>query len=661
MPEAEDVIVDAARHVTILAQNYWRQRSPKEALDPSLHLERLDLLLTSVFGRRYALRAAQPPLPMSLAKRLLDRHARPTHALPIPATDGSFIWIPVELASSESEFVRLRMAALQQAMRAEREAPRYAQLAKNSLERACFEVLESAAADAQLQEVLPGLREALRDHRDRSLNARPALTAFSPERRILETWVRDVMSTTHANVASQVCLQEALHAASELSPAMGRDVDRSALLYRDLWTGELRAASTSERVTDPSAGAGSEQKSSPRSAHLNRRPTIRETDERDQQKQQGAWMIQTTQPMEHAEDPFGMQRPMDRDEDTPADELADSVSELDQARLISSSSPAKEVLLSDDLPSLSRAQTTVEPQRESIFRYPEWDYRRGDYIRPGAAVHALPCGVGSREWVRTTLDAHRSLSQAIRRQFESIRAQRQRMHRQQDGDEIDLAAAIDGFVDLRAGTGQIDRVYEYVRPARRELCVQILIDVSGSTDAWVAESRRVIDVAREALLMVCIALDSLREPYSVLAFSGEGPQAVTVRTVKAFEEFDREAIAQRIASLEPEKYTRAGAAIRHASAALMNRSARHRLLLMMSDGKPNDMDEYEGRYGVEDMRRAVIEARLQGIFPFCLTIDRHMGSYLPGIFGQHHYAMLQKPQMLPTALVGWLAKLVKTN
>jgi nitric oxide reductase NorD protein len=661
MPEAEDVIVDAARHVTVLAQNYWRQRSPQAAFDPALHLERLDLLIASVFGRRYSLRHAPAPLRMSLAKRLLDRHARPTHSQPIPATDGSFIWLPIELASCEHEFARLRVIALQQAMRAEREAPKYARLANDHLERACFEVLNSAAADAQLAIMLPGLGDTLRDHRDRALNERPALSGFSAERKMLESWVRDVMSTVHANVSAQACLQEAMHAAPELRREMGSGAERAALLYRDLWTGELRDTVTSERASEHAAQSDPQHSTSPRSARLNRRPTIREADERDRKQQQGAWMVQTTQPMEHAEDPFGMQRPMDRDSDTSPDELADSVSELDQARLISTSSPAKEVLLSDDLPSLATVHVATEPQRESIFRYPEWDYRRSDYARPGAAVHVLPCGAGSREWVRATLDAHRSLSQAIRRQFESIRAQRQRMYRQQDGDEIDLSAAIEGIVDLRAGTGQVDKVYEYVRPARRELSVQILIDVSGSTDSWVAENRRVIDVAREALLMVCIALDSLREPYSVMAFSGEGSQAVTVRMVKAFEEFDRDAIALRIASLEPENYTRAGAAIRHASAALMARNVRHRLLLMLSDGKPNDMDEYEGRYGVEDMRRAVIEARLQGIFPFCLTIDRQMGGYLPGVFGQHHYAMLQTPQMLPTALVGWLAKLIKTG
>lgn len=661
MAEAEDVIVDAARHVTILAQNYWRQRRTIEAFDPSLHLQRLELFIASVFGQRYSLRRAPTPLPMSIARRILHRHAKPSHSRPIPATDGVLIWVPVDLVASEQEFERLRVIALEQAMRAERHAPRLAKNLKSSLERVCFEVLESAAADAKLATLLPGMREAIRTHRNDALNERPPLSAFSDERRVLENWVRDVMRAPDVALNPDTAMEEARKIAVALRPKMGRDPDRAALLYRDLWTGEFHDAATREQVTEPGSEDDPTDTSPIRSARLNRRPSIREPDERDEKQQQGAWMIQTAQPMEHAEDPFGMQRPMDRDEETPADEFADSLSELDQARLITTSSPAKEVLLSDDLPSLSHSQVQAETKRESVISYPEWDYRRGDYVYPGATVHELSCGRGSREWVNATLVQHRSLSHAIQRQFESIRAQRQRLHRQAEGDEVDLAAAIDGFVDLRAGTGQIERVYESVRPARREICVQILIDVSGSTDGWVAENRRVIDVAREALLMVCIALDSLREPYSVLAFSGTGPQAVTVRNVKAFEEHDREEIALRIASLEPDKYTRAGAAIRHASAALMARNVRHRLLLMLSDGKPNDIDDYEGRYGVEDMRRAVIEARMQGIFPFCLTIDRQMGSYLPAIFGQHHYALLQKPQMLPTALVGWLAKLVKAG
>jgi len=117
-------------------------------------------------------------------------------------------------------------------------------------------------------------------------------------------------------------------------------------------------------------------------------------------------------------------------------------------------------------------------------------------------------------------------------------------------------------------------------------------------------------------------------------------------------------VARCIAGLEPEHYTRAGAAIRHASTLLMREPAQHRLLLLLSDGKPNDVDDYEGRYGVEDMRQAVTEARLQGISPFCLTIDRHAANYLPAVFGPHHYALLPRPELLPAVLLDWLRRLV---
>ena len=92
----------------------------------------------------------------------------------------------------------------------------------------------------------------------------------------------------------------------------------------------------------------------------------------------------------------------------------------------------------------------------------------------------------------------------------------------------------------------------------------------------------------------------------------------------------------------------------------MQQQARHRLLLMLSDGKPNDVDEYEGRYGAEDMRQAVTEARLQGIQPFCLTVDRQAASYLPGVFGVHQYALLSRPELLPSALLDWMRRLLRS-
>lgn len=371
-------------------------------------------------------------------------------------------------------------------------------------------------------------------------------------------------------------------------------------------------------------------------------------------------MIQTAQPHEHAEDPFGLQRPVDRDESIGAEEFAESVAELDQARLVATPHAPKEVLLSDDPPPsrvgrfVSHAAATDDERS-----YPEWNWRTATYRDPGALVRSFIAPRGSREWVERSLATHRAMLWSIRRQFESLRAERTRLRQQPDGDELDIEACIDGWADARAGVVMSTGLYQCARKARRDLAALLLIDVSGSTDGWVSNARRVIDVEREALLLVCIAMQSLGEPYSVLAFSGEGRGGVTVRCVKQFAENDPEEIALRIAGLEPERYTRAGAAIRHASCLLMQQQASRRLLLILSDGKPNDVDEYEGRYGLEDMRQAVVEARLQGIAPFCLTIDRQTASYLPAVFTEHQYAVLHRPELLPNALLGWMRQLIR--
>ncbi|WP_074856704.1 hypothetical protein [Nitrosospira briensis] len=130
-------------------------------------------------------------------------------------------------------------------------------------------------------------------------------------------------------------------------------------------------------------------------------------------------------------------------------------------------------------------------------------------------------------------------------------------------------------------------------------------------------------------------------------------------TLKDFDETGGSLAQRRIAALEPQRYTRAGAAIRHTASLLATCAAEHRLLILLSNGKPNDVDQYEGRYGVEDMRQAVAEAALQSIHPFCITVDRHAPQYLAGIFGPGRYAVLQHAQLLPVVLVDILRKLIR--
>ena len=256
------------------------------------------------------------------------------------------------------------------------------------------------------------------------------------------------------------------------------------------------------------------------------------------------------------------------------------------------------------------------------------------------------------------LRRHAREVELVRRRFERLRPRRVRLARQLDGADVDIAAYTVSHADARAGCGGEDRLYETVRPVRRDIAVSLLVDVSGSTDSWLSEHGRIIDVEKEALLLVCEALDALGDRYSVAAFSGEGPESVSVFPVKRFDERYGDTVRLRIAGLEHDRYTRMGAALRHATAQLCPESARHRLLLLLTDGKPNDVDLYEGRYGIEDTRQAVAEARLQGVQPFCLTVDREAPTYLPRVFTPDGYTVLRRAHTLPLALVDVVRRLL---
>jgi nitric oxide reductase NorD protein len=134
---------------------------------------------------------------------------------------------------------------------------------------------------------------------------------------------------------------------------------------------------------------------------------------------------------------------------------------------------------------------------------------------------------------------------------------------------------------------------------------------------------------------------------------------VKVTVVKDFPERNGRAITRRIAALTPGGFTRLGAAVRHATRQLSKQSAGHRLLLLLSDGRPNDLDMYQGAYGVEDSRQAILEARASGVFPYCLTIDQAASEYLPHIFGTSGHTVLQKPEQLPRALLNVVRGLIR--
>ena len=185
---------------------------------------------------------------------------------------------------------------------------------------------------------------------------------------------------------------------------------------------------------------------------------------------------------------------------------------------------------------------------------------------------------------------------------------------------------------------------------QRDLSCLVLADLSLSTDAYVSNDAQAIDVIRDSLLVFGEALSKIRDSFAMYGFSSLRRNNVRFHHLKGFNE-PYDGIARgRIAGIRPGYYTRMGAAIRHATTILERQRSSQRVLLLLTDGKPNDLDQYEGRWGIEDTRMALVEARRRGIRPFCVTIDCEANDYLPHMLGDREYVVIHKAQQLPARL-----------
>ena len=295
---------------------------------------------------------------------------------------------------------------------------------------------------------------------------------------------------------------------------------------------------------------------------------------------------------------------------------------------------------------LAPAEAEAEPLIAEIS-YPEWDYKRQRYRPDYCRVIAGPAPATGEDW-SPDADMQRRIRQ-VRRQFEALRPKRQIIYGEPDGHDLDLSALVRDLADRRAGGPGTERLFVDARSTARDLSVAVLMDVSLSTDAWL-QDRRVLDVEKSALLALTHGLTACGDEHAIFTFTSRRRSRVNVSTVKDFDEALDAKVIRRIQALKPGQYTRIGAALRHVVAQLADRPHRHRLILLLTDGKPNDIDHYEGRYGIEDTRVAIREARKAGVRVFGVTVDEHAREYFPYLFGRGAYAIFPSVARLPLAL-----------
>ena len=276
--------------------------------------------------------------------------------------------------------------------------------------------------------------------------------------------------------------------------------------------------------------------------------------------------------------------------------------------------------------------------------YDEWDFRRHGFRRNWCVVHEKPLHPVKSSLVARTLNQYRGQLRILRKQFELLQSRERFLRRQRDGSDFDLDQVIESLSDRRAGRAGSDQLFIRLCRDERDIAVLFLVDMSSSTEGWVNRA------LQEALILTGEALQTIGDRFAICGFSGMRRSRVDFYLVKDFTEPYSALVKERIAAMAPKEYTRMGPALRHASRVLEGIEARLRLLVVLSDGKPEDYDDYKGRYAIEDTRHALIEAKAAGIHPFCITIDRQAHAYMPHMYGEVNYIFLDDIRQLPLRL-----------
>jgi nitric oxide reductase NorD protein len=636
--------LSGARRLALKAR-YMMQRARAQARaklarrPTTLPLERLqrrlELVLAAAYGR-----------PIAVAALERGRFNRPfSGAWSIetpPRLDGETIRLPEALGIDGDEGLaaeRYRLLAIEQAERLMRGTSRAAPQG-DQLERDLYLLREGATIDAHIARTFPGLARVLREERLHALEQRPKYERLTATEQDVELLLREALTTSiEADVETSSDPEESLAWARETARRLRRDGDG----YRGI------PLATAWGTTPENAG------------HDDLAPTLSTmSGKTDKDTRDDAPRDESEQESDnHGDDPGPMPTlpsKQGREYESKVDTSEETTPVYDAAPSDSPEGIQSQTDSSSDQGDPDALPTEHLPP--AIY-YDEWNADRDCYVRNGSAVRLYDAVGADPSWLRQELIDHAATVRQIRTQFERLRARRTLLPRQQRGDALDLAACVDAAIDRKLGNSPDDRLYLDARPARRGLAITLLIDASGSTEQRVTPDRRIIDLEKITLVLATQALDALGDLYAIYAFAGRHASNVKVTVIKDFNESNGDAVTRRIAALTPGGFTRLGAAVRHATHQLARQTAGHRLLLLLSDGRPNDLDAYQGPYGVEDARRAILEARASGVYPFCLTIDQAASEYLPRIFGNAGHTILQKPEQLPRALIAVVRGLIK--
>lgn len=367
----------------------------------------------------------------------------------------------------------------------------------------------------------------------------------------------------------------------------------------------------------------------------------------DKKQQEDYVMTHNFEKVETAEEANGVWRDFDG-----KDDLADhqnALEELSMKFTVRVDDTAHSVYQAEFVENTTLSESAESEEKGLYFEYDEWDFKKMNYKSNFCKVYPKLQMKTDSAYYQKIFAKNASTLMGLRKMLTSVNNKMMQQRIQSQGSEFDIDALTDLYIDVHAGKTPSENIYISNRKKEKDLSILLLLDISLSSDGYAANNR-VIDVEKEVSILFGEILNEFNIDFSIDSFFSKTRNYSTYLTLKDFDEPWQKG-RQKIGAIEPQGYTRIGAALRHAGTRLDNRKARNKWVILISDGKPNDYDKYEGKYGIKDVTQALRELNERQINSYALAIEAQAKYYLPQMFGQSHYQILTTPVELLKSLV----------
>lgn len=381
------------------------------------------------------------------------------------------------------------------------------------------------------------------------------------------------------------------------------------------------------------------------------------TIEVDKKQQEDYVMTHNFEKIDTAEEHDGGWRDFDGDDEL--EKHSKALEDLNMKYTVRVDDTSHSVYQADFVENLSVSESAESTTSDYSISYDEWDYSKRSYKENFTKVYPKKVLDTKPGYYNKTIKDNSSTLLGLRKMLTSVNNKLQQQRRQNQGEEFDLDALTDLYIDVHSGHNPMENIYLSKRKKEKDISILLLLDVSLSSDGYAANNR-VIDVERQVSILFGEILNEFNVDFSINAFYSKTRNYSTYLTLKGFDD-DWDKAKHRVGAVEPEGYTRIGTAIRHSGTLLDQRSTKNKWVILISDGKPNDFDKYEGKYGVNDVKQALRELNERQINSYALAIEANAKYYLPQMFGVNHYEILTTPVELLQALVKLYEKIKTQN